>query len=113
MGTSLHFTPLPFHPEHISNLYLMFKYDVLCGSRSRGGIVGIATGYRLDDLGLGVRVPVGSKIFFFHVVLTVSGVHPASGTTHPVLKRPGREANHSPPANAEDKKFWINTFTPP
>jgi hypothetical protein len=26
-------------------------------------IVGIATGYRLDDGGVGVRVPVGSRIF--------------------------------------------------
>jgi hypothetical protein len=26
---------------------------------SRGGVVGIATGYGLDDRGVGVRVPVG------------------------------------------------------
>jgi hypothetical protein len=33
----------------------------LCSSRD--SIVGIATGYGLDDLGVGVRVPVGSKSF--------------------------------------------------
>jgi hypothetical protein len=31
--------------------------------RSRDGAVGIATGYGLDDQGVGVRVPVGSRIF--------------------------------------------------
>jgi hypothetical protein len=30
----------------------------------RDGAVGIATGYGLDDRGIGVRVPVGSRIFF-------------------------------------------------
>jgi hypothetical protein len=30
---------------------------------SRDSSVGIATGYRLGDRGVGVRVPVGSKIF--------------------------------------------------
>jgi hypothetical protein len=32
---------------------------------SRGGSVGIATGYGLDDRGVGFRAPVGSRIFFF------------------------------------------------
>jgi hypothetical protein len=31
--------------------------------RSRDSSVGIATGYGLDDRGVGVRVPVGSRIF--------------------------------------------------
>jgi hypothetical protein len=30
--------------------------------RSRGSVVGIATGYGLDDWGVGVHVPVGSRI---------------------------------------------------
>jgi hypothetical protein len=29
----------------------------------RDNVVGIATGYGLDDRGVGVRVPVGSRIF--------------------------------------------------
>jgi hypothetical protein len=31
--------------------------------RSRDSVVGIATGYGLDDQMVGVRVPVGSRIF--------------------------------------------------
>jgi hypothetical protein len=30
---------------------------------SRDSVVGIATGYGLDDRGVGVRVPVGARIF--------------------------------------------------
>jgi hypothetical protein len=31
----------------------------------------------------------------------------------PVVMRPEREADHSPPASAEVKKTWIYTLTPP
>jgi hypothetical protein len=31
--------------------------------QSQDSVVGIATGYGLDDRGVGVRVPVGSRIF--------------------------------------------------
>jgi hypothetical protein len=39
--------------------------NVLCliPLQGRENVVGIATGYGLDDRGVGVRVPVGSKIF--------------------------------------------------
>jgi hypothetical protein len=48
---------------------------------------------------------------------------PALGSTQPPIqwvlgglstgvKRPGSEADHSPPASAEVKKMWIYTFTP-
>jgi hypothetical protein len=42
-----------------------FNYLVLIPiiNISRGSVVGIATGYWLDDRGVGVRVPVGSIIF--------------------------------------------------
>jgi hypothetical protein len=83
---------------------------------SRVGPVGIATGYGLDDRGVGVRVPFGSRI-----VPTSSS--PALGPTQPPIewvpgtvssgvKRPGREADHSAPASAEVKKMWIYTSTP-
>jgi hypothetical protein len=32
---------------------------------SRDSVVGIATSYGLDDPGVGVRVPVGSRIFSY------------------------------------------------
>jgi hypothetical protein len=86
---------------------------------SRDSAVGIATGYGLDvPREVGVQVPVGSKIFsLLHLVQTGFEVHPASypmgtGGTFPGIKRPGREADHSPPASAEVKKMWIYTSTP-
>jgi hypothetical protein len=43
---------------------------------------------------------------------------PAPGSTQPIqwvpgVKRPGREADHSPPTSAEVKKMWIYKPTPP
>jgi hypothetical protein len=45
---------------------------------SRGSVVGIATGYGLDDQGVGVRVPIGSEFLLLHVVQTGSEAHPTS-----------------------------------
>jgi hypothetical protein len=45
---------------------------------SRDSAVGIATGYRLDDQGVGVRVPVGANFSLLHVVQTGSGADPVS-----------------------------------
>jgi hypothetical protein len=88
---------------------------------SRDSVVGIATSYGQDDRGVGVRVPVGSRIF-------CSPHRPDRLWTSPNflfngyrglfrrgggVKRPGREADHSPPASAEVKKMWIYTSTPP
>jgi hypothetical protein len=64
-----------------------------CIGWSRDSAVGVATGYGLDDRGVGVRVPVGTR--------------------SPGVKRLGREADHSPSASAEVKKMWIYTSTPP
>jgi hypothetical protein len=71
--------------------------------------VGIATGYGLDDQGIGVRVPVGQGFSLFHVVHTALGpIQPPiqweTGALSPVVKRPGREAGHSPPTSAKVKK---------
>jgi membrane-associated phospholipid phosphatase len=46
--------------QNFSAFILMNFYK---NCRSRGSAVGIATGYGLDDRGVGVRVPVGSRIF--------------------------------------------------
>jgi hypothetical protein len=85
---------------------------------SRDSVVDIATGYALDDQGVGVWLQVGSRIFS-HVVET------ALGTTQPPIqwvgggafsagvKGPGRKADQSPPTSAEVKKIWIYTSTPP
>jgi hypothetical protein len=66
---------------------------------SRNGVVGIPTGYGLDDKGDRVRVPVGSRNSLLHIVETGSGVHTTSypvgtGGLFPGVKRPRREADH-------------------
>jgi hypothetical protein len=55
------------------NLYLSFVW-----SKSQDRVVGIVTGYGLDDRGVGVGVQVGSRIFLLHVFQTGSRAHPAS-----------------------------------
>jgi hypothetical protein len=47
-----------------------------------------------------------------------TGAHPASypmgtGALSVGIKRPGREADHSPPSSAEVKIVWNYTSTPP
>jgi hypothetical protein len=92
---------------------------IIIRKRSRDSVVGIATGYGLDYRGVGVRVPVGSRIFssprssdrlWGSPNLLSSGL---PGALSPGVKQPGREANHSPPASADVKKMWISTSTPP
>jgi hypothetical protein len=75
-------------------------------------LVGIATGYRLDDRGLVVRVSVKSRIvssprrpdrFWGPLSLLPNGCR---------VKRSVRETHHSPPTSAEVKKTRIYTSTP-
>jgi hypothetical protein len=77
---------------------------------SRDSVVGIATGYKLDDGGVGVRVPVGLRIFSSPrrpdrlcgppnlLSYGYRGLFPRG------VKRPVREADHSPTASAEVKE---------
>jgi hypothetical protein len=46
--------------SHMMSLYFSIVHFV---PRIRDSAVGVATGYELDDRGVGVRVPVGSRIF--------------------------------------------------
>jgi hypothetical protein len=85
--------------------------------RSRDSVVGIATGYGLEDRGVEVRVPVVSINFsspFRPDRLWGSPSLVSNGYRgfFPGVKRPGREADHSPPGSAEAKKMWIHTSTP-
>jgi hypothetical protein len=80
-------------------------------------VVGIATGYGLDDRGVGYRVPVESRIFSASSRPALGPTQPpiqwVPGALSPGVKRLEREADHSPPASAEVKKIWIYTSTPP
>jgi hypothetical protein len=77
--------------------------------RSRDIAIGVATGYDLDQRGVGVRVPVWSRIF-------CSPRRPDrlwGPLNHVCNGYKGREADHSPPASDEVEKTWIYTSTPP
>jgi hypothetical protein len=80
---------------------------------------GKATGYGLDDRGVGVRVPVRGKNFLFSKSsrLFLVSTHPpiewVTGVLSPEVKGPGREADHSPVTSANIKETWICTSTHP
>jgi hypothetical protein len=86
--------------------FCSFLYAV----QSRDSSVGIALGYGLDDRGSRVRFSARAGNFsLHHRVQNGSGTHPVSyqwvpGTLSLVVKRPGREADHSPPSSAEVKE---------
>jgi hypothetical protein len=86
-----------------------------CGSRKyerlsaihfiRGRAVFIATGYGLDDRGVGVAIPEGSRIFTYPY--RPDRLWGPTGPLSNGVKRPGREADNSPQTSAEIKKTWI------
>jgi hypothetical protein len=86
--------------------YFILRSNILL-RKNRDSSVGVATGYGLDDRMNGVRISAGVGNFSLrHRVQTGSGAHPASysvGTKgfFPGVKRPGREADHSPPPSHE------------
>jgi hypothetical protein len=68
---------LPLGQMTWSILVLLFLNGAVIGRDGRDSAVGIVTSYRLDGRGVGVRVPVRSRIFL-HDVRTGRGAHPAS-----------------------------------
>jgi hypothetical protein len=99
------------------NLVITRMFKTIWG-RSWDSVVGIATGYGLDDRGVGVRAPVGSRIFssplrpdrLWSPPNLLSNGYRGSFTG---VKRQGRAADHSPPTSIEVKKMWIYTSTLP
>jgi hypothetical protein len=86
--TSYYFVPLrsKYSPQHPVTKYPQ-------------SVVGIGTGYGLDDSGLRVRVPVGSRILFSTssrptLGLTQLPIKWVLGALSSRVKRPGREADH-------------------
>jgi hypothetical protein len=52
----------------------------------------------------------GNWVFKYYLQTPILWV---PGALSPGVKRPGREADHSPPTSAEVKKMWIYASTPP
>jgi hypothetical protein len=81
-------------------------------------VVGIATGYRMDDQDVGSSSPGRVKNFIFSTLSrpsrgpTQPPIQWVPGALSPGVKRQGREADHLPPTSAEVKKMWIYTSTP-
>jgi hypothetical protein len=72
------------------------------------------TGWTTERSGFESRY--GQEFSRLLVVQTGTRVHPTSytmgtGISFPGVKRPRREADHSPPTSAEVKKMWIYTST--
>jgi hypothetical protein len=78
--------------------------------KSRDSSVGTEESYWLDDWGSRVRFAAGAgNLSLHHRVKTGSEAHPASYSmdtrgSFPEVKRPGCEADHSPPSSAEVKE---------
>jgi hypothetical protein len=77
---------------------------------SHDSSVSIVLGYGLGDRGSRVRFPAGAGNFsLHHRIQNGSGAHPASSQWVPGalslgVKRPVREADHSPPSSPEVKE---------
>jgi hypothetical protein len=97
----------------ISKDYYYYYYY----NEGRYSSVGIALGYGLNDRGSRVRFPAGLGIFLFTAYRTALGptqppIQWVPGALFLGLKRPVREADHSPPSSVEVKNAWSYTFTP-
>jgi hypothetical protein len=82
-----------------------------CIIRSWDSVVGIATGYGLEDRGVGVGVLVGSGVFSSPRRLgpTQPPMQGVLRALYSVVKWQGRENYHSPTTSAEVKKMLIYT----
>jgi hypothetical protein len=116
------------HSLHCPNItqLLVTQYHKLqifscaCAFRtSRDSSVGVVTGYGQDGRWVGVRVSVGARIFS-SPRLPDRSWGPSSLLSNgyrrlfpPGVKRPGRQADRSPPTSAEVKNMWIYTSAAP
>jgi hypothetical protein len=92
-------------------LYFRSLDETICRKDSA---VCIATGYMLEDRGVGSSSPGRVKNFLFSTFFrpALGPTQWVLGTLFPGVKREGREADHSSSVSAEVKKIWIYTSTP-
>jgi hypothetical protein len=88
-----------FKPVHT----LTFHFLKLYFNTSRDSSVGIATGYGLDDLMIRARFPAGDGNFSL-LYCVQPPIQWVRGVLSLRVKRPGLEADHSPPSSAEVKE---------
>jgi hypothetical protein len=89
--------------------------------KSRDSVVGIASGYGLDDRGVGALSPGRVKSFpFFMSRSALGSTQPpmqwVPGALSPEVKRLGREADHSPPSlcrSQENVDLYIHSPSTP
>jgi hypothetical protein len=91
------------------DLSVINKMTFTSNNKSRDSSVGIAVGYGLDDRVSSVRFPAGLGIFLFTASRTALGptqppVQWVLGALSLGVKRPGCEADRSPPSSAEVEK---------
>jgi hypothetical protein len=104
------YMPVFTTPHNVS----CWKLYLVCAVRGgRDSAVGIATGYGLDDRRVGLRVPVGAKMFSSPRRPDCSGSHPASYPMGTGGKMAEGWSSHSPVHNGKDKNTYNYTFTPP
>jgi hypothetical protein len=100
---------------HITNTCSRFKQCRKNCNKDRA--VGRATGYGLNDGGVGVRIPGRVKKYLFSMSFrpvlesTQLPIQWVAGALFPEVKRPGREADDSTLTNPEVKGTWIYTST--
>jgi hypothetical protein len=105
--------------KKLHNLHSSLYVSKVIILRSLDSTVGTATGYGLDGLGVEVRVLVGTGFFsspsrpdrFWCPPSLLTNEY--QGSLFPGVKRPRREAHHSPPTSAEVKNTWIYTSNTP
>jgi hypothetical protein len=97
--------------------FILFLFSPYA-AKSRDSPVGVALGYGLDDRGYRVRFPEGAGNFFSSPPRPERLWGPPKpliqwvpGALSLGVKRPGREADHSPPSSAENE--WSYTSIPP
>jgi hypothetical protein len=86
-------------------------------SESKDSAVGIETGYGPDSWGVKSSSPCRGVIFLFSTlsgpILGATQLQWVPGALSLGVKRPGHEADHSPPTSDEVKNTWIYTSTHP